>query len=149
MQEIEDDGPIRSLSWIFESRLAIGNFGAAQDAEFLKRHGIRSVLGLTDHLSGKTAEETGLERLLVKPLIDGAGNSPDQLVRIVDELAELVEKHPPVLVHCHAGRSRSVVVVAGYLVRTHGMRPDDSIALIAARRDIAVSAELVALLEFL
>jgi protein-tyrosine phosphatase len=67
----------------------------------------------------------------------------------VDAVAEFVRDAPKVLVHCHAGRSRSPVVVAGYLVRALGLDADAALAHVAARRDVFVSPGLESLLDHL
>ena len=50
------------------------------------------------------------------------------------------------LVHCHAGRSRSVVVVAGLLARTLAIGPAEAVARVAARRVVCISPEFEDLL---
>lgn len=42
-----------------------------------------------------------------------------------------------VLVHCFAGRSRSVTVVVAYLMRTYGMRLAQALAHVTSRRKVA------------
>ena len=57
------------------------------------------------------------------------------------QVLETVHKHlwegKTVLVHCHAGIQRSCAVVACYLVKYHGLTPDEAIAHIKKRRPIA------------
>jgi protein-tyrosine phosphatase len=64
-------------------------------------------------------------------------------------LARLVAEQSPVLVQCHAGRSRSAVVVAGHLVRSHGVGAEEAVALVAARRAVNITPALLSLLEAL
>ena len=64
----------------------------------------------------------------------------------VDALERLAQDCPPVLVHCHAGRSRSAVVVAAYLMRVRRIGPAEAVAAVAAVRDVAVTPALVRLL---
>ena len=42
-----------------------------------------------------------------------------------------------VLVHCHAGMQRSAAVVAIALIAMHGMKADEAMRLVRARRRIA------------
>ncbi len=56
---------------------------------------------------------------------------------------------PPVLVQCHAGRSRSAVVMAGYLVAVRGINPEAALHFVAEKRQIAVTAGLERLLDSL
>jgi protein-tyrosine phosphatase len=65
----------------------------------------------------------------------------------VDTLEELVRSAPPVLVQCHAGRSRSAIVVAAFLMRRLKIDAPAALARVAARRDIAITPGLEQLLE--
>ena len=71
----------------------------------------------------KTPADPGLRRIEVVRLEDAPGNEPRLYRLAVDYLSELVQDARPVLVQCHAGRSRSAVVVAGYLVSAGGIDP--------------------------
>ena len=82
-------------------------------------------------------------------LIDGLGNDMRTFTRAVDTLIQFVESHPPVLVHCHAGRSRSPIVVAGYLIVKEKMEPEDALAFIGTKREINVTPGLEDLLYYL
>jgi protein-tyrosine phosphatase len=134
------------MDWITDE-VAIGNYLEAQDATLLKQSGIRSVVSLDGTLSAKHAAELGLIELALYRLIDGAGNDLRVLGFAIDDLLRLARTRSPVLVHCHAGRSRSAVVAAGYLMRLHGIGPAEAIAAIAAKREINVTPALVELLH--
>jgi predicted protein tyrosine phosphatase len=136
------------MDWI-NDKIAIGNFLEARDSELLAREGIRSVLSLDGSLRAISPADLGLERIEHVPLEDAPGNDFRMFKRAVDLVADLVSTHPPVLVHCHAGRSRSPVVVAGYLVVSEAMSPEDALALVAERREIAVTRGVDSLLYYL
>lgn len=125
----------------------IGNYLEAQDRELLSGHGIRSVLSLDGTLSAQHASRLGVEAVVAFPLIDGPGNNPRVFRLAVESLGELVRSHPPVLVHCHAGRSRSVVTVAGHFTRSLGLSTRDALAAVTAKRDANVTRALRALLD--
>jgi protein-tyrosine phosphatase len=134
------------MDWITE-QVAIGNYLEAQDAELLLAHAFRSVLSLDGSLSSRRAAELGLSEIVGFKLIDGAGNDPRHYESAVDALLRLVRSKPPVLVHCHAGRSRSAIVVAGFLVASQGIEPDAALAHVAAKREVNVSEGLRPLLD--
>src|SRR5262245_8255115 len=136
------------MDWITQE-VAIGNYLDAQDAELLKRHGFRSVVSLDGSLTTKRAAEFGLSGVASYHLIDGAGNDLRIFRFAVNDLLRLVRSQPPVLVQCHAGRSRSAIVVAAYLMETQGIPPEAAIAAIAAKREINVTAGLTELLNWL
>jgi protein-tyrosine phosphatase len=133
------------LDWITDE-VAIGNYLKAQDAALLKQQAFRSVVNLDGTLSTKQAGEFGLAEVVAYRLIDGAGNDPRVFRYAVDDLRRLARLHPPVLVQCHAGRSRSAVVVAAYLMRSRDLEPEEAIAAVAAKREINVTPALVELL---
>lgn len=133
------------MDWIIEN-VAIGNYLEAQDGALLRTHGIRSVLSLDGSLTVAQVGVLGVAEIAAHRLEDGEGNDLQTLVRAVDSLGRLASLHAPVLVQCHAGRSRSVVVVAGYLMRTLGLDADSAVAAIAAKREINVSPALTKLL---
>ena len=81
-------------------------------------------------------------------LLDGPGNSPSKYLRAIDSVKRLRADLAPVLVHCHAGRSRSVIVVASHLIRDHGYSLAEAMTLIASKRDVLITAGLQEVLDF-
>ena len=124
--------------------IAIGNFIDAEDRANREAAGIRSILCLNGLLQGCKPEDCGVEALTCFKLRDGPGNDPwlfDRAVRIVGEYAL---KHPRLLVHCHAGRSRSVMVVASHLVSQNAWDLRQALAFIHAKRpEIVLPDELM------
>jgi hypothetical protein len=136
------------MDWVTPS-IAIGNHLEAQDKELLRRERIQSVLSLDGSLQGRRPANLGLVAIEVVPLDDAPGNDPRLFRQAVNALSALVRDRGPVLVQCHAGRSRSAVVVAGYLVVSLGIEPEDALAQVAERREIAVTKGLERLLDAL
>src|SRR5208337_3812485 len=108
----------------------------------LREGGFRSVLGLITTLKGRDPVELGLDRLEIVPLdvigllVGGIGKDFKLFERAVETLEELVRDAPPVLVHCRAGRSRSPVVVAGYLMKSLGIKSERALLMLAAQREL-------------
>jgi len=73
------------------------------------------------------------------PLHDGPGNRREHVLAAIDYIAEQVAKGSKVLVHCRAGRSRSVCIVAAYLMRHQGLSQRLAISMIAKKRQIYLS----------
>ena len=134
------------MDWITDE-IAIGNYREAGDRMFLATQGIRSILSLDGTLSALHAESLGLVEVAGYCLIDGGGNDARVFRLAVEDLRRMLGVAPPVLVHCHAGRSRSAVVVAAYLIRALHLEPPEAIARVASRRAINITPELIALLE--
>jgi hypothetical protein len=136
------------MDWITD-QIAIGGYQDAQDPDVLQEKAINSILGLTRTLQGANPAILGVKVVEVVLLEDGPGNEVRLFLQTVDTLSRLVQEAPPVLVHCHAGRSRSVVVVAGYLMKTLGIGADEALDRVAARREVAVAPGLERLLDFI
>src|SRR4051812_9770803 len=107
-------------------KIWIGNYLDAKDRAALMDAGIHSILCLDGCLAGVRAEDLGVERTETVELIDGAGNPPEKFLRAVRLLGELVAKHAPVLVHCHAGQSRSAAVVCKFFMQEEGISLADA-----------------------
>jgi protein-tyrosine phosphatase len=133
------------MDWITES-IAIGNYLEAQDADALRKAGIQSVLSLDGSVLQRHETELGLARVITTVLVDGPGNELRTFRGAIESLMYLVQSKPPVLVQCHAGRSRSVAIVAGYLIRMHDIEPDEALKRIAAKREFNLASALEDLL---
>ncbi len=125
----------------------IGNSDEAKDRGSLEVAGIRSMLCLDGCMTRVKADEAGVERIEVVELIDGAGNRPETFLRAVRLLGELAARHPAVLVHCYAGRSRSAAVVCKYLMREEGNSLVQAMRRIMSKRKVAIAAGLQGLLD--
>ncbi len=134
------------MDWITDE-VAIGNYLEAQDAALLKQHGFRSVLSLDGTLTEQHAARLGLSEVASYRLIDGPGNDLRVFRLAIEDLKKLAASHSPVLVQCHAGRSRSAVVVAAHLMAACGLDLEKAIALVASKREINVTSALVDLLH--
>ncbi len=134
------------MDWITD-QLAIANYLEAQDGVLLKQQAIRSVLSLDGTLQRENAPQLGLAEIASYRLIDGAGNDRRVFGLVVADLCRLAKTQPPVMVQCHAGRSRSAIVVAAYLMKSLQVGPEEAIALVAAKREINITPELVRLLH--
>ncbi len=96
--------------------IAIGNFIDAEDRATREAAGIRSILCLNGLLQGCKPADCGVEALTCFNFHDGSGNDPWLFDRAVKIVGYYALQHPKLLVHCHAGRSRSVMVVACHLL---------------------------------
>jgi predicted protein tyrosine phosphatase len=126
------------MDWITD-RIAIGNYLDAQDKENLQKEGIASIVSLDGSLAGRSPAELGVRKIAVVRLQDGPGNDPATFLKAVNSVARFVGETAPVLVQCHAGRSRSAVVVAGFFIKTRGIQPDEALRLVAEKRELQVT----------
>ncbi|MFO1513384.1 MAG: dual specificity protein phosphatase [Verrucomicrobiota bacterium] len=126
----------------------IGNYLDAKDREALRSAGIRSILCLDGCLKGAKSVELSVDRIEVVELIDGSGNPPEKFLRAVRLLGELIAKHAPVLVHCHAGQSRSAAVVCKFFMEKDGNTLSEAMRRITCKRRVAIIAGLQEALDF-
>jgi len=144
MSDFDEEFPEDRICWMSDN-VAVTNFYTAHSD--LRSSEIRAVLCLDADLRGGSAAERGLEVVEVIGLVDGE-NSPVVFSEAVESLATLVKRHGKVLVHCRAGKSRSLAVAAAYLVRSEGLSPDAALTKVCERREShQVAIELVALLH--
>ena len=118
------------MDWI-TNNIAIGNYVDAQNPDLR----VDFILCLKPDCC---FDRSDIETACI-PLIDGAGNNPALLRKALSELDQAVADGMKVLVHCHAGRSRSVSVVARYLMDSMGITAEEALALIQQKREIYLS----------
>lgn len=101
--------------------IAIGNSQEASDIDVLKDNGITAVLNVAIDLDIIYQQKRNGEFVIEYHkigLIDGPGNKDTTMLAAVYMLEQLLENHDRVLVNCHGGISRSVAVVASYMLHT-------------------------------
>lgn len=67
------------------------------------------------------------------PLIDGPGNTPEEIVALLKVMDSHVQKGK-ILVHCAAGVSRSPFIIALYLAWTQAVPFEAALELVASKR---------------
>uniref|UniRef100_D8QE41 protein-tyrosine-phosphatase n=1 Tax=Schizophyllum commune (strain H4-8 / FGSC 9210) TaxID=578458 RepID=D8QE41_SCHCM len=115
--------------------LYLGDLPTAQNVELLKTHKIYSVF--TAMRGRVRINETFLRHQI---LLDDDEQS-DILTHFLPSISFIqseLDKGRGVLVHCVAGMSRSVTIVAAYLMYTYKLRPGEAIEIIRHRREGAV-----------
>ena len=122
--------------------------GEGANLRALGNAGIRSVLCLDGCLANTKPQELGVERVEMVELIDGAGNSPETFLRAVRLLRDLAASHAPVLVHCHAGQSRSAAVVCKFFMQEEGNSLAEAMRRITSKRRVAIMAGFQEALDF-
>lgn len=126
--------------------IAIGNYLDATDVEAQRAAGIESLLCLDGKLKPSDAEAMGLKQIISFSLIDGRGNRPETFESAVRAVGRLSAGKPKLLVQCHAGRSRSVIVVAAHLMLTRQLSDSEALDFINERREIALTPGIETLL---
>ena len=127
-----DKTAVPGLTWITPT-VAIGGL---HDAERAAQIGC-AILSLVALPKGITLPpET--DHLQIE-LIDGAGNGVVKVRQAIGFLTDFMRDGEKVFVHCHAGRSRSVVILAMALMQHLGVSRGAALAMIQKHREIALT----------
>ena len=130
------------ISWV-NSNIAIGNYLDAEDIRLIRREGFRGILTLNKERCDQDASLFGVGKVIGIPLIDGPGNDPRFFNYALDCLSSMINDYSPVLVNCHAGRSRSPALVAAYLIKNEGITPKAAFGRIAKVRELCIARALI------
>ncbi len=128
------------MDWITEN-IEIGNFLDVEQASSEELNAILCVK--TDCCSEDNTEFD----IMCMPLIDGVGNDKRYLNDALDFIHDVVSNGEKILVHCHAGRSRSVCVTARYFMVKQGITSHQALEKIRAKREIYLSPGIEEILE--
>ena len=119
------------MQWI-TNNIAIGNYFDATS----RRPDCDAILCLKPNCCDGNSLDVDV---LCIPLIDGPGNRKIDVLRCTRYISDVVSSGEKILVHCHAGRSRSVCIVAAFFMQYEGMSAGKALALIENRREIYLS----------
>lgn len=124
-------------------QIAIGDAEDAANVVEMRNQGIRSVISLNGQLLGVSPDQLGLEALRAFSLGDGWMVNRFEFEKALEDLQQLTKTHSPVLVHCTEGRSRSVMLVAAYLMRSKELSFEEAIERIREERPRIHAAALL------
>jgi protein-tyrosine phosphatase len=133
--------------WLIEGRLGgrPGPVEAPWDAAALRAGGIEVVISLNSQADPEELAAAGLVHyvLPMPPLLPLTHAFQDLLLRsmepVLERLHQEVSAGHSVLIHCHAGKDRTGLVMAAYLVRYEGLDVEQAIEQVRAVRPIAMS----------
>jgi len=134
----DEDRPLAKYNKVL-NRVYIGNFQAAKDKEFFNTKNIKAVLNCTKDIPNHFAHKRDIEYVRI-PVDDSLKKRDfDSMYQYMPCIVEFIHKHANlqghnILVHCWAGRQRSAIAVAAYLVSKHGLSPRDACKLILDKR---------------
>jgi len=122
-------------------QIAIGGRTDAQNYDHLQSQKITAVLNVAWDLDIVYPSRSPNTHAFVLEyqkvgLIDGPGNRPETLMAAVWMLGQLTERHERILVHCHAGVSRSTTVTALHLATTYGIPFAEGLNWVRKRRPL-------------
>jgi protein-tyrosine phosphatase len=131
------------MSWIAEERIAIGSVPRAAWLEQLAGEGVTHIVNCRARLQTWISQDLAAERALLgssrvayAPMWDhGLRQHPQRWAAATHFAARALNEDPAarVLIHCHGGRRRSVLVAYAVL-RLRGHPPEDAGTLILQHR---------------
>lgn len=125
--------------WVEKDKIAASGYPASRkQLIWLGQKGIKSVLTLTElPLPAKWMEDLPLEVGHV-PMKDHMPPNPESLDQAADFIAAQVEAGKPILVHCQAGRGRTMCALAAFLMKNRRVGATEAIGQLRRIRDNAV-----------
>lgn len=123
------------LTWVADD-LAIGSRVFSDEWPKIAAAGVGAVVDCRSEACDppEVLEDLGI-RLLHLPTPDCGNFAPEQVAAGVAWIEQQLAQGRRTLVHCQAGKGRSVLIGAAVLTR-RGYTPDDALALVRTRRPI-------------
>jgi protein-tyrosine phosphatase len=121
---------------IIVSHLYIGNIDSLKSASLF-----RYIVNCTRHISSIPTIETTRIGIHDDPNESATLLKEIESTHVLEKIHNSRTKGQNVLVHCHAGMQRSCAVVAMYLIKYHGMTPEEVFRFLPTKRPIAFLPE--------
>ena len=134
----DEDKPFAKYNKVLD-RVYIGNFQAANDRRFFKEHDIKAVLNCTSDIPNHFAHKREIEYMRIPVEDSMQEHDYEMMLQYMPCIVEFIHKHADIqqhniLVHCLAGRQRSCISVAAYLVAKHNMTPHEACKCVIDKR---------------
>jgi dual specificity MAP kinase phosphatase len=124
-------GPEKFETEIVPGKLYLSSAATARDVEFIKENKIGAILSvMLDPLPEAYVKECGVEYLHIEALDNIQANLKQHFGKAI----EFIENHETVLVHCHAGISRSATLCAAYLIKQHQWGATETVRFLQSKR---------------
>ena len=134
----DEDEPLAKYNKIID-RVYLGNFQSAKDKKFFKDKKIKAVLNCSKDIPNHFACDKTIEYMRI-PVDDSLKqNDYDLMFEFMPCIVQFIHKHAVIqknniLIHCWAGRQRSSISVAVYLVDKYGLTPHQACKTILDKR---------------
>lgn len=134
----DEDVPLAKFNKI-TNHIFLGNFQAAKDKDFFKTNKIRAVLNCSKDIPNHYAHHKDIEYLRI-PVDDSLKQKDyDLMYEYFPLIVEFINKHAGIkkqniFIHCHAGRQRSCISVAAFMVAKCGKTPEEACKMVMEKR---------------
>jgi protein-tyrosine phosphatase len=134
----DEDKPLSKYNKIMD-RIFLGNYQAAKDRAFFKEKRIKAVLNCTHDIPNHFAHIKDIEYMRI-PVDDSLKQKDyDLMFQFMPAAIEFIHKHAAlqknnILIHCYAGRQRSAILVAAYLVEKFNITPKEACKIVIDKR---------------
>lgn len=134
----DEDVPLAKYNKI-TNNIILGNFQAAKDKDLFKTHKIKAVLNCSKDIPNHYSQHKDIEYMRI-PVDDSLKQKDyDLMFQYMPVIVEFIHKHAGIanhniLVHCHAGRQRSAISVAAFLVAKCGKTPREACKIVMEKR---------------
>ncbi len=129
-----------NFSWLFDNRLAGSGLPTSYDeVEWLKMNGIKAILTVREHPLPREWVD-GLEYMHIYSL-DLMAPEIDDIDEGVEFIDSMLNANKPVLVHCAAGKGRTGLLLAAYLIKQRGLDVEKAIDEVRSLRPGSIQSE--------
>lgn len=135
---LNEDIPLAKYNKI-TNHIFLGNFQAAKDKDLFKTHKIRAVLNCSKEIPNYYSHHKDIEYMRI-PVDDSLKQKDyDLMFQYLPVIVEFINKHANIanhniLIHCHAGRQRSAISVAAFMVAKCGKTPQEACKIVMEKR---------------
>ena len=129
-----------NFGWVIEDKLAGSGLPVAKEEfDWLLEHGVKSIVTVRESaLPPAWTDKIGYMHLQVD---DYGAPELEEIDRAVDFIDSEINGGRPVMVHCAAGKGRTGVLLASYLVKKEGLGARESIDRIRSMRPGSIQSE--------
>lgn len=120
-------------------KIYLGTYEAAEDKNFLKEKNIKAVLNCTKDVDNKFAHDPNIEYMRIPVNDTLRENDFKMMYKFLPIVTEFIHKHVDIqgnniLIHCVAGKQRSVCATVAYLMKHRGHNPYEACKFVLEKR---------------